>query len=60
LFVDDDFAWDDERDHKRHKRGPGSYHPSLSRENMLNKYKIMQIQMQDRNGNYVIVKRRIA
>jgi len=61
LFVDDDFAWDGEPEPKRHKRGSGSYHSSnFSRESILNKYKIMQIQMQDRNGNYVTVKRRIA
>jgi len=60
LYVDDEFAWDDEKEHNN-KRQRRSYHSSnFSRESILNRYKIMQIQMQDRNGNYVTVKRRIA
>jgi len=59
-YVDDDFGWDDEKEHVKRHRGRGSGSSHFSRESILNKYKIMQIQMQDRNGNYVTVKRRIA
>ncbi|KAI8377832.1 uncharacterized protein BYT42DRAFT_571867 [Radiomyces spectabilis] len=71
IHVDDDF-WDLEfgespRQHKRLRRGaiptrdrPAGQRRGVDRESIIAKYKIMQIQVQDRNGNYFMVKKRVS
>ncbi|ORY93520.1 hypothetical protein BCR43DRAFT_497075 [Syncephalastrum racemosum] len=66
IHVDDDF-WDMEFGEvpraKRTKRGAAA--PKVpkrknDRESILARYKIMQVQVQDRNGNYFMVKKRVS
>ncbi|KAI9484963.1 hypothetical protein BDB00DRAFT_96075 [Zychaea mexicana] len=73
VHVDDDF-WDREFGEvpkpKRGRRGAGSTPRASSsgggrrsgtdRESIIARYKIMQVQVQDRNGNYFMVKKRVS
>lgn len=61
----DEFFWEDEFKEaaKRIKPAKGPRQPGsrrvINRENIIAKYKVMQIQMQDRSGRMFTVKRRI-
>jgi hypothetical protein len=70
-MEDDDF-WDmefggDARQKKRMRRAPAPVRekaPSggrrgIDRESIIAKYKIMQVRVQDRNGNYFMVKKKV-
>ncbi|KAI7864892.1 hypothetical protein BDF14DRAFT_1875753 [Spinellus fusiger] len=67
IHVDDDF-WDVEFGEmprpKRIRKGQTSSEKvirrSVDRETILARYKIMQVQVQDRNGNYLLVKKRVS
>ncbi|KAI9024915.1 hypothetical protein CLU79DRAFT_88541 [Phycomyces nitens] len=65
IHVDDDF-WDLEFGElprpKRARKGMVERVPrrGVDRESILAKYKIMQVQVQDRNGNYLLVKKRVS
>jgi hypothetical protein len=61
----DDFFWEDEFDEKpkrgrlaREPRQPGPRR--VDREGIIAKYKIMQVQVQDRNGNLYTIKKRVS
>ncbi|KNC98777.1 uncharacterized protein SPPG_05756 [Spizellomyces punctatus DAOM BR117] len=66
-ILDDDM-WDDEfgpaRSGRRGERIPrarsGGLRSKLDRESLIAKYKVMQIQMQDRNGNFFVMKKRVC
>ncbi|KAJ3054683.1 hypothetical protein HK102_011479, partial [Quaeritorhiza haematococci] len=71
-IVDDDF-WDEEfggssRSSGRSRAsgssggsgGGGGGGRKLDRESIINRYKLMQVQMQDRNGNFFIMKKRVS
>ncbi|KAI7904431.1 uncharacterized protein BX663DRAFT_535836 [Cokeromyces recurvatus] len=67
-YVDDNF-WDEEFGsserpkrvrHGRTPKQPGQRRGGVDRESIIAKYKIMQIQVQDRNGNYFTVKKRVS
>ncbi|KAG0177213.1 hypothetical protein DFQ28_006409 [Apophysomyces sp. BC1034] len=68
IHVDDDF-WDLEFGEsprpKRVRRGPSTREISsggrrgVDRESIIAKYRIMKVQVQDRNGNYFMVKKRV-
>ncbi|KAI7849843.1 hypothetical protein BDC45DRAFT_448089 [Circinella umbellata] len=71
VHVDDDF-WDREFGElpSRQKKGRRAAQPreksssgrrsGTDRESIIAKYKIMQVQVQDRNGNYFMVKKRVS
>ncbi|KAG0166308.1 hypothetical protein DFQ30_007343 [Apophysomyces sp. BC1015] len=69
IHVDDDF-WDLEFGEsprpKRVRRGPSTREISsggrrgVDRESIIAKYRIMKVQVQDRNGNYFMVKKRVS
>lgn len=62
-LIDEDFGWDEETTPttttRKHKRAR-SEKRHTDKQSLLNKYKVMQMQMQDRNGNYFMVRRKIA
>ncbi|KAI8144119.1 hypothetical protein BJV82DRAFT_608353 [Fennellomyces sp. T-0311] len=70
VHVDDDF-WDQEFGEvpkpKRGRRAAAAPRPvstgrrtGVDRESIIARYKIMQVQVQDRNGNYFMVKKRVS
>lgn len=44
----------------REPRSSGTGRRGVDRESIIAKYKIMQVQVQDRNGNYFMVKKRVS
>lgn len=68
-YVDEGF-WEEEFGEKQAKRGRAGRTPREprapgtgrrnDRESIIAKYKIMQVQVQDRNGNYFMVKKRVS
>ncbi|KAI9485429.1 MAG: hypothetical protein EXX96DRAFT_533779 [Benjaminiella poitrasii] len=67
-YVDDSF-WDEEFGsnerprkgrHGRPARQPTQRRGGVDRESIIAKYKVMQIQVQDRNGNYFTIKKRVS
>lgn len=71
LDLEDDDFWDREfgevRLKKRARRAaaplrekaPGGGRRGIDRESIIAKYKIMQVRVQDRNGNYFMVKKKV-
>ncbi|KAI9102543.1 hypothetical protein DFS34DRAFT_591178 [Phlyctochytrium arcticum] len=68
LYLATDDIWDDEfgppRPTRRADRIPrvksGDRRSRLDRASIIAKYKVMQIQMQDRNGNFFVMKKRVC
>ncbi|KAK9761102.1 hypothetical protein K7432_014236 [Basidiobolus ranarum] len=60
LAVDDDF-WDEEFGTVR-KRGKrtGERRSRLDKESILQRYRIMHVRLQDRNGNFFMVKKKVS
>ncbi|KAI8970296.1 hypothetical protein BDF20DRAFT_890435 [Mycotypha africana] len=69
-YVDEDF-WDEEfggkskrsRQHMRAPREPKqptNRRGGVDRESIIAKYKIMQVQVQDRNGNYFTIRKKVS
>lgn len=68
-YVDENF-WDEEFGEKVVKKGRNARIPreprptgtkrGVDRESIIAKYKIMQVQVQDRNGNYFTIKKRVS
>ncbi|EIE92517.1 hypothetical protein G6F46_009701 [Rhizopus delemar] len=70
-YVDESF-WDEEFGEKPARKGrqqgriikeprpSGTKGRGLDRESIIAKYKIMQVQVQDRNGNYFTIKKRVS
>ncbi|KAG2185000.1 hypothetical protein INT43_000913 [Umbelopsis isabellina] len=71
LDLEDDDFWDREFGEARHKKRlrrvpapirekvPGGRR-GIDRESIIAKYKIMQVRVQDRNGNYFMVKKKVS
>jgi len=62
MAVDNDF-WDAEFGDKKRKRKSDKSSPErrrgFDRESILQRYKIMQVKLQDRNGNFFTVKKKV-
>jgi hypothetical protein len=62
MAVDNDF-WDAEFGDKKRKRKNDKSSPErrrgFDRESILQRYKIMQVKLQDRNGNFFTVKKKV-
>ncbi|KAI8077251.1 uncharacterized protein B0P05DRAFT_544195 [Gilbertella persicaria] len=68
-YVDDSF-WEDEfsetlnnkRNRKREPKQPGQTRRTgnMDRESIIAKYKFMQVQVQDRHGNYFTIKKKVS
>ncbi|KAI8971127.1 hypothetical protein BDB01DRAFT_854975 [Pilobolus umbonatus] len=67
-YVDESF-WDEEFGEKTARKGRQPRAPKeprlpvkrgVDRESIIAKYKIMQVQVQDRNGNYFTIKKRVS
>ncbi|KAI8883413.1 hypothetical protein K501DRAFT_219299, partial [Backusella circina FSU 941] len=66
----DDFFWDEEFGGDNNKKRTGGRQPripkeprgtrKLDRESIIAKYRIMQVQVQDKHGNYFTVKKRVS
>ncbi|KAK9763125.1 hypothetical protein K7432_010498 [Basidiobolus ranarum] len=63
LAVDDDF-WDEEfgaiRKRNRKTGVPGERRGRLDKESILQRYRIMHVRLQDRNGNFFMVKKKVS
>ncbi|ORX95161.1 hypothetical protein K493DRAFT_315148 [Basidiobolus meristosporus CBS 931.73] len=63
LAVDDDF-WDEEfgvsRKRNRKTGLPGERRGRLDKESILQRYRIMHVRLQDRNGNFFMVKKKVS
>ncbi|RIA93511.1 hypothetical protein C1645_796598 [Glomus cerebriforme] len=63
MAVDNDF-WDAEFGDKKRKRKNDKSSPErrrgFDRESILQRYKIMQVKLQDRNGNFFTVKKKVS
>ncbi|KAJ1561643.1 hypothetical protein HK096_003893 [Nowakowskiella sp. JEL0078] len=58
--VDDDF-WEEELgDSRKRSSGNSGGSRKLDRESIINRYKFLQVQMQDRNGNFFIMKKKVS
>ena len=61
MAVDNDF-WDAEFGDKKRKRKndkSSERRRGFDRESILQRYKIMQVKLQDRNGNFFTVKKKV-
>ncbi len=60
MAVDNDF-WDAEFGDKKRKRknDRSERRRGFDRESILQRYKIMQVKLQDRNGNFFTVKKKV-
>ena len=60
MAVDNDF-WDAEFGDKKRKRknDKSERRRGFDRESILQRYKIMQVKLQDRNGNFFTVKKKV-
>ncbi|GAB5586849.1 hypothetical protein Unana1_01749 [Umbelopsis nana] len=72
LDLEDDDFWDMEFGEARHKKrarripapirekAPSGGRRGIDRESIIAKYKIMQVRVQDRNGNFFMVKKKVS
>lgn len=62
MTVDNDF-WDEEfgeRKRRKSDKSGSSRRSGLDRETLLQRYKVMQVRLQDRNGNFFTVKKKVS
>ncbi|CAG8435313.1 5548_t:CDS:2 [Diversispora eburnea] len=62
MTVDNDF-WDEEfgeRKRRKTERSGTERRRNLGRENLLQRYKVMQVRLQDRNGNFFTIKKKVS
>lgn len=61
MTVDNDF-WDEEfgeRKRRRTEKSGSERRRNIGRENLLQRYKVMQVRLQDRNGNFFTIKKKV-